>query len=129
MSWKKSETLMDTIKHNSSFPATGVSLRQMVQFGEKPSVGMSDPFRAVDRMHWNIELFLTIDVAAQAPSSVPLSSLLKSFPFALHTESRSWMNYQTGSTRCRPSRESRTGTPSLSRCATLTLRATLPIDE
>ena len=40
MSWKKSEALMDTIKHYSSFPATGVSLRQMVQFGEKPSTGM-----------------------------------------------------------------------------------------
>ncbi|KAI9849041.1 MAG: hypothetical protein M1837_005932 [Sclerophora amabilis] len=39
MSWKKSEMLMDTIKHYSSFPATGVSLRQMVQFGEKPSTG------------------------------------------------------------------------------------------
>ncbi|POS86109.1 pyruvate dehydrogenase kinase-like protein, partial [Erysiphe pulchra] len=39
MSWKKSERLMDTIKHYSGFPATGVSLRQMVQFGERPSVG------------------------------------------------------------------------------------------
>ncbi|MCJ1372422.1 hypothetical protein MMC20_003646 [Loxospora ochrophaea] len=39
MSWKKSEMLMDTIKHYSSFPATGVSLRQMVQFGEQPSTG------------------------------------------------------------------------------------------
>ncbi|KAI9799236.1 MAG: hypothetical protein M1833_004114 [Piccolia ochrophora] len=39
MSWKKSETLMDTIKHYSSFPATGVSLRQMVQFGQRPSTG------------------------------------------------------------------------------------------
>ncbi|KAI9833425.1 MAG: hypothetical protein M1826_007523 [Phylliscum demangeonii] len=39
MSWKKSEALMDTIKHYSSFPATGVSLRQMVQFGERPSTG------------------------------------------------------------------------------------------
>ncbi|KAI9848256.1 MAG: hypothetical protein M1838_000612 [Thelocarpon superellum] len=39
MSWKKSELLMDTIKHYSSFPATGVSLRQMVQFGERPSTG------------------------------------------------------------------------------------------
>ena len=40
MSWKKSEALMETIKHYSSFPATGVSLRQMVQFGERPSTGM-----------------------------------------------------------------------------------------
>ncbi|MCJ1408034.1 hypothetical protein MMC19_002107 [Ptychographa xylographoides] len=39
MSWKKSEKLMDTIKHYSQFPATGVSLRQMVQFGERPSTG------------------------------------------------------------------------------------------
>ena len=39
MSWKASERLMDTIKHYSGFPATGVSLRQMVQFGEKPSTG------------------------------------------------------------------------------------------
>jgi len=39
MSWKKSEMLMDTIKHYSGFPATGVSLRQMVQFGERPSTG------------------------------------------------------------------------------------------
>jgi pyruvate dehydrogenase kinase 2/3/4 len=39
MSWKKSERLMDTIRHYASFPATGVSLRQMVQFGEKPSTG------------------------------------------------------------------------------------------
>ncbi|KAI4124054.1 MAG: hypothetical protein LQ338_005008 [Usnochroma carphineum] len=39
MSWKKSEILMDTIKHYSNFPATGVSLRQMVQFGERPSTG------------------------------------------------------------------------------------------
>jgi hypothetical protein len=42
MSWKKSDVLMDTIRHYSGFPATGVSLRQMVQFGEKPSTGMCD---------------------------------------------------------------------------------------
>ncbi|KAJ0304156.1 hypothetical protein COL516b_006046 [Colletotrichum fioriniae] len=39
MSWRKTDRLMDTIRHYASFPATGVSLRQMVQFGEKPSVG------------------------------------------------------------------------------------------
>ncbi|KAH7015624.1 pyruvate dehydrogenase kinase [Ilyonectria destructans] len=39
MSWKASERLMNTIRHYAKFPATGVSLRQMVQFGEKPSVG------------------------------------------------------------------------------------------
>lgn len=39
MSWKRTDKLMETIKHYSKFPATGVSLRQMVQFGEKPSTG------------------------------------------------------------------------------------------
>lgn len=39
MSWKKTDRLMDTIRHYAKFPATGVSLRQMVQFGERPSVG------------------------------------------------------------------------------------------
>ena len=34
---------MDTIRHYASFPATGVSLRQMVQFGEKPSTGEHCP--------------------------------------------------------------------------------------
>ncbi|KAK7948212.1 mitochondrial branched-chain alpha-ketoacid dehydrogenase kinase-domain-containing protein [Apiospora aurea] len=38
MSWKASTQLMDTIRHYANFPATGVSLRQMVQFGEKPSI-------------------------------------------------------------------------------------------
>ena len=33
---------METIKHYSGFPATGVSLRQMVQFGETPSTGDLD---------------------------------------------------------------------------------------
>jgi pyruvate dehydrogenase kinase 2/3/4 len=39
MSWKRTGRLMDQIQHYANFPATGVSLRQMVQFGEKPSVG------------------------------------------------------------------------------------------
>jgi hypothetical protein len=39
MSWHASEALMNTIKHYASFPATGVSLRQMVQFGARPSTG------------------------------------------------------------------------------------------
>jgi pyruvate dehydrogenase kinase 2/3/4 len=38
--WKASERLMDTIGHYASFPATGVSLRQMVQFGDRPSTGV-----------------------------------------------------------------------------------------
>ncbi|KAF7713512.1 PDK/BCKDK protein kinase family protein [Penicillium ucsense] len=37
--WKPSESLMETIRHYASFPATGVSLRQMVQFGDRPSTG------------------------------------------------------------------------------------------
>ncbi|KAI5791707.1 pyruvate dehydrogenase kinase [Peziza echinospora] len=37
--WKASSALMDTITHYSTFPATGVSLRQMVQFGQNPSAG------------------------------------------------------------------------------------------
>jgi pyruvate dehydrogenase kinase 2/3/4 len=36
---------MDTIRHYANFPATGVSLRQMVQFGEKPSVGKHNSTR------------------------------------------------------------------------------------
>ncbi|KAJ6155385.1 hypothetical protein N7470_005951 [Penicillium chermesinum] len=37
--WKPSERLMETIRHYANFPATGVSLRQMVQFGDRPSTG------------------------------------------------------------------------------------------
>ena len=50
MSWKASERLMDTIRHYARFPATGVSLRQMVQFGEKPSVGMVH-IHSIERRH------------------------------------------------------------------------------
>lgn len=39
MSWKKTAELMGNIRHYAGFPATGVSLRQMVQFGERPSTG------------------------------------------------------------------------------------------
>lgn len=55
MSWKKSERLMDTIKHYSGFPATGVSLRQMVQFGERPSTGKQSKLTTAV-----IELLLTL---------------------------------------------------------------------
>lgn len=54
MSWKKSERLMDTIKHYSGFPATGVSLRQMVQFGERPSTGSNGS------QHFRIETYRLI---------------------------------------------------------------------
>ncbi|KIW62220.1 hypothetical protein PV04_10415 [Phialophora macrospora] len=39
MAWKPSEKLVQTIAHYASFPPTEVSLRQMVQFGDKPSAG------------------------------------------------------------------------------------------
>jgi pyruvate dehydrogenase kinase 2/3/4 len=56
MAWKKPDKLMDMVAHYANFvshpfppmcphpltvrePATGVSLRQMVQFGERPSTG------------------------------------------------------------------------------------------
>ncbi|GAB7362517.1 hypothetical protein MBLNU230_g2836t1 [Neophaeotheca triangularis] len=40
MSWKRSAELMNQISHYSKFPATGVSLRQMVQsVGSNPSTG------------------------------------------------------------------------------------------
>ncbi|CAG82418.2 mitochondrial branched-chain alpha-ketoacid dehydrogenase kinase-domain-containing protein [Yarrowia lipolytica] len=37
--WKFTPELAEKIKHYARFPATGVSLRQMVQFGSKPSAG------------------------------------------------------------------------------------------
>lgn len=44
---------MDTIRHYAKFPATGVSLRQMVQFGEKPSVGKyQSPGRQLTCFHF-----------------------------------------------------------------------------
>ncbi|KAI9741387.1 MAG: hypothetical protein M1834_003104 [Cirrosporium novae-zelandiae] len=49
MSWKRTDALMKTIKHYSDFPATGVSLRQMVQFGEKPSSGIFSGNEALTR--------------------------------------------------------------------------------
>ncbi len=39
MSWKLSPGLASQISHYAQFPATGVSLRQMVQFGQQPSAG------------------------------------------------------------------------------------------
>ncbi|KAI8454950.1 pyruvate dehydrogenase kinase [Phakopsora pachyrhizi] len=37
--WKLSQALKDKITHFASFPQTGVSLRQMVMFGQNPSAG------------------------------------------------------------------------------------------
>ncbi|ODV90251.1 hypothetical protein CANCADRAFT_104124 [Tortispora caseinolytica NRRL Y-17796] len=39
MSWKMTPKLAERIQHYARFPPTGVSLRQMVQFGQHPSPG------------------------------------------------------------------------------------------
>ncbi len=39
MAWKMSKSILDQVTHYSNFPATPVSLRQMVQFGQNPSPG------------------------------------------------------------------------------------------
>lgn len=54
---------MDIIKHYSKFPATGVSLRQMVQFGEKPSTGMC--IDELDRKKGKLTTAGTLFYAAQ----------------------------------------------------------------
>lgn len=38
--WKETQELKEKINHYAQFPATGVSLRQMVQFGSNPSDGV-----------------------------------------------------------------------------------------
>lgn len=63
--------LMETIKHYSNFPATGVSLRQMVQFGSNPSTGMA-------RQRVQVGQALTSSLA-QVPYSELLNSFQKSF--------------------------------------------------
>lgn len=104
MAWRASERLMDTIRHYAKFPATGVSLRQMVQFGDKPSTGAclvpqltASPRRADP---------------PQAPCSAPRSSSPRSCPFAWPTASRSSRTCPTASTTCPRYKRSRTGTPS-----------------
>jgi pyruvate dehydrogenase kinase 2/3/4 len=72
---------MDTIRHYASFPATGVSLRQMVQFGEKPSIGEhahNSPFASGLSVLMRLSAFNLADVPShplrQAPCFAPLSS-------------------------------------------------------
>ena len=67
---------METITHYASFPATGVSLRQMVQFGDRPSTGK----------FWNVRLFLCRYLTVQEPSFVPPNSSPKNSLSALRTE-------------------------------------------
>lgn len=62
---------METIKHYSGFPATGVSLRQMVQFGEKPSTGILNSYLLPLNSSTNC-------VLVKARSSVHPNSSLKS---------------------------------------------------
>ena len=93
MSWKQSEALLETIKHYSNFPATGVSLRQMVQFGERPSTGMSSGCALWVVPH-------TDDSSAQAQCSRPRRSLLKNFPYGSRIACRSLAICPTVSTRC-----------------------------
>lgn len=65
---------MSTIRHYANFPATGVSLRQMVQFGDKPSTGMISP-----------QLKLVICSGALVPtnsqSSAPIGTLFRASQF------------------------------------------------
>lgn len=75
---------MDTIKHYANFPATGVSLRQMVQFGEKPSVGMLPAYFhfRVDSLRdcWSYNYCRKRRLTLQAPCSARRSSSPRSCP-------------------------------------------------
>ncbi len=97
MSWKTSERLMDTIRHYASFPATGVSLRQMVQFGEKPSNG---EYRSPSSAG-HVRALIILSLPCQGPSSAHHSFSPRSSPSASHTASKNSRPYPTGSTRCR----------------------------
>jgi len=80
MSWKPTEKLMSTISHYAGFPATGVSLRQMVQFGEKPSTGEEcDGMKHTRLIYRN-----------QEHSSGRRSSSQKNFLSASLTVSKNW---------------------------------------
>ena len=102
MSWKASPRLMETIKHYASFPATGVSLRQMVQFGKDPSIGVYSPRLPTWQLNWAVRRqsghpvdsgsnhrgLYTLPLS-QAPSSELHSSSPKSSPYGWRTECRS----------------------------------------
>ncbi len=96
MSWKKTAELMDTIRHYASFPATGVGLRQMVQFGERPST--SKPLEQCSSFRHGSN---QSDSRSQAPSSELPSSSRRSSPFTLRTACRSLSICLTVWTRCR----------------------------
>lgn len=81
---------MDTIRHYANFPATGVSLRQMVQFGDKPSTGMClpPPIPLLNCMR-----MVDADIIAKAPCSGPHNSLPRNSQSAWRTASRNWTSY------------------------------------
>lgn len=72
---------MQTIAHYASFPPTGVSLRQMVQFGEKPSTGES-----ITLLFAIYSCSPLLTGSLQGPSSARPSFSPKSFQCALPTE-------------------------------------------
>ncbi|POW10708.1 hypothetical protein PSTT_05861 [Puccinia striiformis] len=54
--WKLTQALKDKISHFASFPQTGVSLRQMVMFGQNPSAGTL--MRASEFLHEELPIRL-----------------------------------------------------------------------
>lgn len=122
------------IAHFANFPATGVSLRQMVQFGEKPSVG-----ELPTRLDWPVRLNCIVccaletargpscsHVVSQVPSSAPRSSSPRSSPYGWHIASRSSTTFPTASARCPRSAVCMTGMPSRSRYVPRNTRPTPP---
>ena len=93
MSWKASEMLMDTIKHWAGFPATGVSLRQMVQFGERPSTGRCPTVR--NSTTKQLTLFAVKALYFEHLNFFPKNSL-----FAWRIEYKSSATYQMDSMIC-----------------------------
>lgn len=114
---------MDTIRHYASFPATGVSLRQMVQFGDRPSTGMYTAVCLFKQCPASIRAFQENSSAADLMISFPIqelsfvlhSSSLRNSPSAWRIAFRTSVNFPTGSVRCPLSKRSRTGTRNHSR--------------
>lgn len=109
--WKPSQHLMETIKHYANFPATGVSLRQMVQFGDRPSTGN---FPRAWRNHL---LVACISDEFQALFSVHRNFSPRNSPSVSRTGFRTWGSCLMASARCLRSKRSRTGMRSPSRYA------------
>jgi hypothetical protein len=92
MAWKGTERLMDTIRHYANFPATGVSLRQMVQFGEKPSVGK---FWNVSAIAYSDLMLISCAGLFQVHCSAPRSSCPRSYPYGSRIAYKSLTAYLT----------------------------------